>query len=122
MVCISFFQPYQALHLLFQTNQTGEIMEIVKNAKENEYAAICTNHLFNKKMSAKAKGLLSYLLIMPTGWKCSVEDLERTFSDGRDSIRAGLKEIEDLGYLKRHTVRENGRIQGIEYVVYEKAE
>ena len=97
-------------------------MEIIKNAKESEYAAICTSHLFNKKLSARSKGILSYLLIMPNGYNCSLEELERNFQDGRDSIRSGLKELEDAGYLRKETVRQNGKIQGIEYIVYEKAE
>ena len=55
------------------------------------------------RLSAKAKGLWAYLASKPTGWNFSSERMAQEFVDGRDSIRAGLRELESVGLLKRRT-------------------
>lgn len=57
----------------------------------------------NKKITAKAKGIWTYLASKPTGWQFSSERIAEDFADGRDSIRAGLRELEAIGLLKRIT-------------------
>lgn len=66
------------------------------------------------KLSYKARGILAVLLSLPDNWRTSAEDLARTAPDGRDSIRAGLRELETFGYLRRVKHRDdNGRVRTI---------
>jgi len=66
------------------------------------------------KLSYKARGILALLLSLPDNWRTSAEDLARTAPDGRDSIRAGLRELETFGYLRRVKHRDdNGRVRTI---------
>jgi hypothetical protein len=66
------------------------------------------------KLSYKARGILAVLLSLPDNWRTSAEDLARTAPDGRDSIRAGLRELETFGYLRRTKHRDdNGRVRTI---------
>lgn len=55
----------------------------------------------DNKLSAKAKTLLTTLLSNQEGWTSYMETLINFNSDGRDSIRSGLKELEIHGYLWR---------------------
>lgn len=72
--------------------------------------------LSDSRISWKAKGI----------WHCAVskkEDLRRLVKeskDGRDSLSAGLKELEKFGYLKRPKIKdENGKLHDLEWVFYE---
>ena len=68
---------------------------------KNRYG-ITPNHILNdKNLSMKAKGLFGYIQSKPEDWDFSVQRIELQTKDGRDSISAGLKELEDIGYLKR---------------------
>lgn len=64
----------------------------------------------DKKLSLKAKGLFSYLYSKPDGWNFSSERIALENSDGRDSIRQALRELEDNGYLERKK-QASGRIE-----------
>lgn len=75
------------------------VCRVIKD-KEHPYA-IYSLEVINKKMSAKAKGILTYLLSKPNSWKFNMQDIENHFTDGPDSIRSGLKELQILGYLYR---------------------
>lgn len=59
------------------------------------------------RLSYKARGILTYLLSMPDNWRTSAEELARKAPDGRDAIRAGLRELETFGYLRRETLRDD---------------
>lgn len=61
----------------------------------------------NKGLSLKAKGLWLYLASKPSGWHFSAERISNENQDGRDSVRAGLQELERAGLLIR-TTKSNG--------------
>jgi hypothetical protein len=62
--------------------------------------------LRNPEMSAKAKGILCLLLSNREGWKSYVSAITDLMADGRDSILAGLAELEQQGYLIRIRYRD----------------
>lgn len=51
-------------------------------------------------LSWKAIGLLLYLTSRPPHWSFNFTDIENRHSDGRESVRSGLKELQDAGYLR----------------------
>ena len=53
----------------------------------------------NKDISMKAKGLWLYMNSKPEGWNFAADRIAEDCSDGRDSIRAGLRELLDNGLL-----------------------
>lgn len=70
------------------------------------------NVIYDKNLSAKAKGLFVYINAKPEGYDFSSERIAMEMADGRDSIRAGLKELEDCGYLVRIKTRtKDGRYE-----------
>lgn len=73
----------------------------------------------NKKLSAKAKGILIYLLSRPKEWYASVTDITKNFKDGTDAVKSALKELEKFMYLDRTKTRKpDGTFLTI-YNVYE---
>ena len=68
--------------------------------------------LTNKNLSWKAKGLMAFFLSSPDRVDLNLLDLSEYSKDGRDSLRAGLKELEDAGYIGSGQIRENGKIVG----------
>lgn len=61
--------------------------------------------LFDPNISMKAKGLWVYMNSKPDGWQFASERIAKETSDGISSIRAGLKELLEYGYLsaKKHS-------------------
>ena len=78
------------------------------------------HHLQDKRLSLKAKGLLSYMLSLPDDWDYSLKGLTTGCRDGIDSVRSAVHELEDGGYLCRSKVRDaRGRIIDYNYEVFE---
>lgn len=57
-------------------------------------------------LSAKAKGILSFMVCFPDDELFNMKSLISNFSDGRESIRNGLKELELKGYVKTKQERD----------------
>lgn len=86
---------------------------------KNKYG-IAPNELLNRPdVSLKAEGLFTYIQSKPNGWKFSIERISNQHSDGKASIRAALKELEGLGYLKRVPARDEKGFAGYDYYLYE---
>ena len=88
--------------------------------KNVNYTVMSNYHLQDKKLSLKAKGLLSYMLSLPDDWDYSLKGLATGCKDGIDSVRSAVHELEDGGYLCRSKVRDaRGRIIDYNYEVFE---
>lgn len=75
---------------------------IFKQAKKRQTFTMVDNKaLRDPKLSFKATGLLAYLLSLPEEWTPRSNHLASIKTDGRDSVRAGLRELEEVGYLVR---------------------
>lgn len=78
-------------------------------------------HFKEKKMSLKAKGLLSLMLSLPDDWNYSVSGLVKLSKDGKDGVMTALAELEKFGYLtRRQLFNDKGQFSGIEYNIYEQ--
>lgn len=85
---------------------------VITSRREDPFARVPKSVLDDERLSWKAKGILSYLLGKPTGWKVRVADLVRHSTDGECAVRAALKELRQLGYANLAKEREGGRIVG----------
>jgi hypothetical protein len=89
--------------------------------KTSNFTVMSNYHFKEKKMSLKAKGLLSLMLSLPDDWNYSVSGLCTLSKDGKDSVMSALAELEKFGYLTRErVVNEKGQFSGIEYNIYEQ--
>lgn len=71
------------------------------------------------RLSFKARGLLAFILSMPDHWATSSTALARMGPDGRDSVRAGLRELRDLGYVQLHKRQQPGGRWVTDVMVFE---
>ena len=94
-------------------------MSVFRVDKRRDFTVIA-NHVFkDTKLSAKAKGILVEMLSLPEKWDYTLKGLATLFSDGIDSIRQGIRELEEHGYVVRERKRDSkGRLGGMEYVIY----
>lgn len=95
-------------------------MTIVRVHKTSNFTVMSNYHFKEKKMSLKAKGLLSLMLSLPDDWNYSVSGLVTLSKDGKDSVMSALSELEKFGYLTRaRLVDKKGRFAGVEYNIFE---
>lgn len=95
-------------------------MSIFRVHKSNNFTVMSNTHFKEKKMSLKAKGLLSLMLSLPDDWDYNVSGLVRLSKDGKDSVMSALGELETFGYLERvRTINNKGQFSGIEYNIFE---
>ena len=96
-------------------------MAVFRIEKTRDYTVMSNHHLRNTNLSLKAKGLLSLMLSLPENWDYTTKGLARICKDGVDSICAGVRELEDHGYVVRERVRNaNGQLGAIEYTILEQ--
>lgn len=97
-------------------------MSIFKINKNKDYTVMSNYHLKDKKLSLKSKGLLSVMLSLPDNWDYTLNGLTSILKDGIDSVRSGLNELKDNGYLtvskKMPNETKTGRIE-YEYNIFE---
>ena len=96
-------------------------MAVFRIEKTRDYTVMSNHHLRDRSLSLKAKGLLSLMLSLPEEWDYTTKGLARICKDGVDSICAGVRELEDHGYVIRQRVRNaNGQLGAIEYTILEQ--
>ncbi len=87
------------------------------------YTVMANFHLKDRRLTYKAKGLLSEMLSLPPDWDFTLAGLAVIAVDGVDSVRSAVRELEKYGYLVRRQKRdERGRMSVSEYTVYENPE
>lgn len=96
-------------------------MSVIRVHKTANFTVMSNYHFKEKKMSLKAKGMLSLMLSLPEDWDYTVAGLVTLSSDGKDSVNSALKELEKHGYLTRQRVTNSkGQFAGIEYNIFEQ--
>lgn len=73
-------------------------MVIRTHKTTDPFARVPKDLLSDKRLSWKAKGLLSYLLSKPNDWIVQVRDVINQSTDGRDAVKAAFRELRDAGY------------------------
>ena len=95
-------------------------MPVFRVDKSRDFTVVANCVFKDRSLSAKAKGILVEMLSLPESWDYTLKGLTSLFSDGIDSIRQGINELEKHGYIVRERKRDaRGRLGGMEYVIYE---
>lgn len=94
-------------------------MAILRNRSQSGFTVITNNIFHDQNLSNKAIGMLCKMLSLPDNWNFSEKGLQAIMhKDGQASIRSGLKELQEAGYLRRYRVHdENGRFVGWEWEI-----
>lgn len=98
-------------------------MAVYRVEKTHDYTVMANHHLRDDRLSLKAKGLLSLILSLPDNWEISIQGLAAIGSDGIASVRSGMIELMDAGYVRREIGHaEGGTFTGYVYTIHEKPE
>lgn len=85
-------------------------MSIIRVEKTKGYSVIKNTILNDTRLSYRAIGIAAHLLSKPDGWHIRADYLWTNGVEGRDAVRAAMKELEECGYLVRlKTQDERGR-------------
>lgn len=76
-------------------------MAIIRVNKTKNYTVMCNFHLQDKRLTLKAKGLLSLMLSLPDDWSFTIKGLMSMSKDSKTAVQSALKELEVNKYLKR---------------------
>lgn len=97
-------------------------MSVFKIEKNRNYTIMSNYHLRDKKLSYKAKGLLSFMLSLPEDWDYSINGLVAVSKEGVKAIKNILQELQKYGYLVINKKQnEIGQFE-YEYLIYEYPE
>ena len=90
--------------------------------KTENFSVVSNTHLKDRRLSYKAKGLLTVMLSLPEDWDYTIAGLATLACDGVDSTRKGILELEKYGYVVRTRIRDpsSGKITDVEYDIYEE--
>ena len=78
-------------------------------------------HLKDRRLSLKAKGLLTVMLSLPDSWNYTLHGLTAINQEGVDAIREAVRELEQTGYIVRTRARNaQGQLKGTVYTIYEQ--
>ena len=94
-------------------------MAVFRVEKTRNYTVMSNQHLRDKRLSLKAKGLLPLMLSLPEDRDYTTKGLARICKDGVDSICATVRELEGAGYIVRKRERRaDGTLGSIEYTIF----
>ena len=88
-------------------------MSIFRIYKNKNFTVMSNKHLKDKKLSYRAKGLLSFMLSLPDNWDYSINGLVKVSKEGTKAIKTILKELQEVGYLE--IIRKRGPKGQYEY-------
>ena len=90
--------------------------ELKKNLQTG-YTHVNNEIFHDKNISYKAKGLFCQMLSLPENWDFKENSIKALATDGISSVRTGLKELMEKGYLVRKPIREGNLIIDWEYTL-----
>lgn len=100
-------------------------MSVIRVNKTKNYTVMSNEHLKDKRLSLKAKGLLSVMLSLPDTWNYSISGLVAICKESETAVKSTLNELKSCGYLvvtkKMPNKTESGRIEYV-YDIFEKAQ
>jgi len=92
----------------------------IKSEKILNSTTIPNELLLDETISDKARGLLVRMLSRPCDYKFDIPKLIDEGKSGNSAVRSAIKELESQHYVHRFSIRKNGKIAWVEYVVCDK--
>ena len=98
-------------------------MATIRVHKTKNYTVMSNTHLRDKKLTLKAKGLLSVMLSLPDTWDYSIAGLVAISKENETAVKTALNELKDNNYVvvtKENPTKSNGGRIKYTYEVYEE--
>ena len=81
-------------------------MPVFRVERTRDYTVMSNYHLRDKRLTLKAKGLLSQMLSLPEDWDYTLSGLSHINRESKDAIRSAVNELEQAGYIHRRQTTE----------------
>ena len=94
-------------------------MAVFRVEKNNNYTVMSNKHLRDKKLSLKAKGLLSFMLSLPEDWDYSLNGLTAILKENETAIKTALDELKQYKYLVIQKTKNDKGLFEYTYNIYE---
>lgn len=98
-------------------------MAVFRVEKNKNYTTVSNYHLNDKRLTLKAKGLLTFMLSLPNDWDYSAAGLVALCKEGEGAVKSALSELKECGYLTIKKVSptdsKSGRFE-YEYNIFEQ--
>lgn len=95
-------------------------MTTIRVTKRNRFTVIDRAATNDDRLSFRARGVLFWLLDKPDDWHTDSNAIARAGTEGRDAVRAALRELEGCGYLTRERKRDKQGRWSTEVFVLER--
>ena len=89
----------------------------LKKSLQRGYTHVNNEIFHDRELSYKAKGLFCQMLSLPNNWDFKENSIKALSTDGISSVRSGLKELMNKGYLIREPIREGNLIVDWQYTL-----
>ena len=93
---------------------------IVREPGRDRWVVIDQAVVRNPHISHRARGILCLLLSMPDHWQVNSEWIAQHGAEGRDAVRAAIKELETAGHMIHHKSQDSAGRWSSKWVVYEQ--
>lgn len=88
--------------------------------KNNPYFMLNRAAANDKRLSYRAIGIHTYLMSKTDEWEANETDIVKRHTEGREAVRAALKELKAAGYMRRSAIKnEKGQVTRWVMDVYE---
>lgn len=88
--------------------------------RDNYYVKLNTTAINDPRLSFKAVGIHAYIMAKPDGWEARESDMVQRHADGLASVRSGVKELIEYGYMVRvRIINERKQVVGWRIDTYE---
>lgn len=97
-------------------------MSTIRVARRRRFTSVDRTTVNDARLSFRALGLLTWLLDKPDDWRFDSSEIggaDRDGREGRDAIRAAMKELRELGYARYQKVQGPGGRWSTEVTIYE---
>jgi len=95
--------------------------QIIKSRSTNKNAVIPNAIAQSKELSLSDKGLIVYLLSLPSDWVINKSNLHTLLNEKKGTVDSSFKNLQNLGYIiSAKIIDEKGRFKGWNHVVYDE--
>ena len=91
-------------------------MAVFRVERTGDYTVMSNFHLKDKRLSLKAKGLLSQMLSLPDDWDYTLSGLSYINRESKDAIRSAVNELETAGYIRRRQTTDASQPMSIPFL------
>lgn len=95
--------------------------QIIKSKSTEKFTVISNDVIKSKELTLSEKGLLTYLLSLPSDWVIYKQNLYNSLPDKAGSIDKYFKALQTKGYILSVRIHnlENGKFLGWNHIVYD---